>query len=329
MNPANRHSQQIEDQALTWANRLDGGELPPEDRVALDAWLARDSAHEWRLAHYRQFYAQLHGTLPAMAAAGMIAAEESVAPVLARRRWLGWGAAAAVAFTAGTIFWLMRPQTIATVAAQRATVTLADGSRVELNARTRLAVTMRRDSRRVRLERGEAAFTVTHDPARPFFVETAAGTVRVTGTVFDVRAAPSGKLEVTVVEGRVAVRPVDADGHEFPAPRALAAGDQLVFDPATAVVDVTRPAAIDDAVAWREGRVVFAGAPLREALERFAAYHQRNLSAAPEVADLPLGGRYTLDDLDQFLRSLEQALPVKVWRQGDGSVRIVGAPRAP
>lgn len=71
---------------------------------------------------------------------------------------------------------------------------------------------------------------------------------------------------------------------------------------------------------------MFLGAPLCEALARFAQYHVRAISAASEVACLVLGGRYTLNDVDLFLRLREQALPVRVWRQTDGSVRVVAAP---
>ena len=43
------------------------------------------------------------------------------------------------------------------------------------------------------LAAGEAFFQVAKDSARPFFVETAAGSVRVTGTQFNVRTAPAGQ----------------------------------------------------------------------------------------------------------------------------------------
>jgi transmembrane sensor len=329
MSPDKSTSLHLDDEAIAWATRLDGGNLSPAELATLDAWLARDSACRWRLAHYQQLFAQLHGTLPAMAAAGVLSLEETpAAPV---RRWgrLVVGVAMAAAVAAGAILWIKRPQEVFTDTAQRQSITLADGTRTDLNARTRLTVDLRRDRRLIRLEQGEAVFTVTKDPARPFFVETAAGTVRVTGTVFDVRAAPSGSLAVTVLEGRVLVQPVDADGRPVDAPPALLAGDQLNFDPATGSVQIGRPASVEDVVAWREGKVVFAGTPLREALERFADYHGRSITVAPEAAGLPLGGRYTLDDLDHFIVSLELALPVRVLRRGDGSLRVVAAPRAP
>ena len=315
----------MEDEALAWATRFDAGDLTPAELALLDAWLAADPAHGWRLAHYQQFYAQLHGTLPAMAAAGALPSASS--PVRARR-WLGVAAGLAAVLALAAVLWFRQPQQLATAPGQRQAVVLADGSRTDLNARTRLSVRLGRAQRTVRLEQGEAVFAVAKDPARPFFVETVAGTVRVTGTVFNVRLAPSAALEVTVLEGSVTVAPVDADGRELPAPPALAAGEQLIFDPATATVHRLRPAAIDDVVAWREGKVVFAGTLLADAVERFAAYHGREITVAAPAAALTLGGRYTLDDLDQFLASLAEALPVRVLRQPSGRINIV-AVRAP
>jgi ferric-dicitrate binding protein FerR (iron transport regulator) len=43
----------------------------------------------------------------------------------------------------------------------------------------------------------------------------------------------------------------------------------------------------------------------------------------PDAAAFSLGGRYSLDDLDGLLRSIERVLPVRILRRADGSVRIL------
>src|SRR5262249_21764622 len=68
MSAERQFSQRADDEALAWATRLDGGDLSPAELAVLDAWLATDPSHAWRLAACEQFYAQLHATLPAMAA---------------------------------------------------------------------------------------------------------------------------------------------------------------------------------------------------------------------------------------------------------------------
>ena len=305
-------AEHIEEEASLWAARIDGGDLSDRDRAELSAWLAADAEHRRVLAGYCRLSAQLEAQLgPA-----------EVPATAARRPWrmavggLLTAAAAVVliAMLAG------RPREIATQTGERQVIALDDGSRVELNARTSLAVEFRRDERRVRLARGEAWFGVAKNPARPFFVETPAGVVRVTGTEFDVRAARNERVEVTVLAGTVGVR---AAGAAAAAEAAVTPGHQAVLGGGQVVVRSLPEGAAQDSVAWRQGQTVFENTPLGEAIERFAAYHARTISVDPAVADLRLGGRYSLDDLHGLLESIESVLPVHVLHGTDGEVRIV------
>lgn len=309
-----------EEPALRWATRLDAGDLTGVETEELEAWLRADPTHEWRLAHYRQFYAKLHGTLPAMAAEGVLPRE----PVTRQRRH-GWLAVASMVamLVLGVAWWWQRPVEHFTLIGRRQTLVSADGTRVDLNASSELSVRFMRDRRIARLLRGEAAFQVSPDAKRPFFVETPTGTLQVTGTWFNVRLPSPDRMEVSVLEGRVEVQPVDQAGLRLPIPPTLTAGDQLHFNAATRELHRRRPAAIENVVAWREGKVVFQGTRLGDATEFFATYHGREITVARDVAALELGGRYTLDDLDQFLDSLTQALPVRILRQSSGRIDVV------
>jgi len=315
-----------DEQAALWAARLDGSTLTATDRAALDAWLAEDSTHRTLLSRYCQFSADLEQQLPALVAAGAVAMPAEAAP-RRRGRWLPWGAGAALAAAAAValVFGLGREQTqmenVATPTAMRQTLALADGSRVELNAQTSLRVAIDGRERRVRLASGEAFFAVRKDASRPFTVETPAGSVQVTGTQFNVRADSPAALEVTVVEGSVQARPEDAAGRAG-APVALAAGEQLSAGPGGVEVHALTPAALDDALAWREGQIVFNGVPLRLALARFARYHGRGISATADAAECRVSGRYSLNDIDGFFAALEEALPVRVTHSLNGTVQV-------
>jgi len=315
-----------EEQAALWAARLDGSTLTATDRAALDAWLAEDSAHRTLLSRYCQFSADLEQQLPALVAAGAVDMPADAAP-RRRGRWLPWGAGAALAAAAAIALMLTlnraptQTENLATPTAVRRTLALADGSRVELNAQTSLRVEIDGRERRVRLASGEAFFAVHKDASRPFTVETPAGSVRVTGTQFDVRAESPAALEVTVVEGSVQARPGDGAGRAG-APVALAAGEQLSAGPGGIAVHTLTPAALDDALAWRQGQIVFNGVPLRDALARFARYHGRGITATADAAECRVAGRYSLDDLDGFFAALEEALPVRVTRNLNGTVQV-------
>ncbi len=306
-------TERIEAEASLWAARIDGGSLSDGDRAALDAWLSADPEHGRVLDSYCELSAKLDAQLGS--------GEEP--PTGARRRWqmvLGAlaTAAAAVVFVA---LLTGRPRELATKTGERQDIALEDGSRVELNAQTSLAVSFRRDERRVKLALGEAWFSVSKDPKRPFVVEMPAGVVRVTGTEFDVREASGGETEVTVLTGTVHVRASDAAETDEP----LAPGDQAVMYNGRVTVRQLPDGAVQDVVAWRQGQTVFDNTPLGEAIERFTAYHARKITVDPSAAGLRLGGRFSLNDLDGMLESVESVLPVRVLRGQDGEVRIMAA----
>jgi transmembrane sensor len=316
----------VDAQAARWAARLDSGEFEAADRAELDAWLARDPVHRAALADYCQFSADLEDRLPHLVAAGRV-----TLPAASRRprrsfaAFAGIGLAAAVA----VVLYVTRPapqiENVATAVAQRHSHTLADGTRVELNAQTSLRFENTRTGRRVRLVGGEALFVVAKDAARPFVVETPAGTVRVTGTVFNLRTeSGTPALDVTVVEGSVQVRPGEAAAGEAAAnPVALGAGDHLSARRGRVTVNALSPAALADTLAWRNGRIVFHDAPLAEVAARFAHYHGRSITVDGALAAETLGGRYSLDDLGGFLAALEVSLPVKVRTDLSGAITLV------
>ena len=259
-----------------------------------------------------------------------------------RRRRLLSGGVALLAF-AGALLWAVpyvrHTATVETVAARRQTLALADGSQAELNARTSLHTDFRYGRRLVRLDRGEAFFAVAKDPEHPFLVETPTGTIRVTGTQFNVRLAETGATEVTLLEGSITVGaglPRDASpsnselrtsNSELRTPIsearsiALSPGQQL--NTAHAAARTLTPTEIENTLAWRTGRLALDGLTLAEAASRLAAYHGLRIEVAPDVAALRPGGTYPVDDLDAFLRAFESALTVKVLPRGDGSYRII------
>ncbi len=321
-------SPSAEDQAALWAARLDGSTLDAADRIALDAWLAENPAHRTLLSGYCQFSADLELQIPALVAAGSVALPAAKKAPRSNLVWFPRLALAAAAALVVVGVWFAhsanRFETVASSVGQRQTITLADGTRVELDARTSLQVGMSRSERRVRLSEGEAFFTVSKDPARPFTVETPNGSVRVTGTVFNVRTATAASLDVTVVEGSVQVRPEHLGGPASAEPVALRAGDHLTASAKGVSVQPLSASARDETLAWRQGQIVFHDVPIPEALARFARYHARTLTPTPAViaANRHVGGRYALDDLEGFLTELATTQHVTVQHGAGGTVRV-------
>jgi len=317
-----------DEQASLWAARLDGGPLSPADRAELDAWLAADSGHAALLARYTDFSADLELALPELAAAGLL--PRAAAPAR-RPSWAAWklavGGLSAAALVAA--FWVVRsvprPESISAPAGERRSFTLADGSRVELNANTSVQVENGRGERRVRLANGEAFFEVSKDKTRPFIVETPAGSVRVTGTKFSVLTESPSQLEVTVLEGSVQVRTGASAAAQAADPgNTLHHGAQLVAEADGVVgLNALTDEGLEDALAWRHGQIVCNGlTPLSTVLARFAHYHGKVITATAGAAALHPGSIYNLEDLDGFFADLGQTLKVRVAHQPDGSIRV-------
>jgi transmembrane sensor len=108
--------------------------------------------------------------------------------------------------TASLLAWLAVQwhSTYATDIGERRSITLEDGSTIDLNARSKVRVRFSNGERDVELLEGQALFGVAKDKARPFIVRSGIAVVRAVGTQFDVYRKRSGTT-VTVVEGRVAV----------------------------------------------------------------------------------------------------------------------------
>lgn len=326
MNDASSNdTRRADEEAALWAAKIDGSSLTASDRTELDRWLAASPTHRSLLSQYCQFSADLEQQLPALVLSGGVKLPEA-AP---RRRswrglWLAGSLAAAAAVAVGV--WVAHPpaatQTVATSVAERKTLKLSDGTQVELNARTNLLVDLSRTERHIRMADGEAFFTVAKDKSRPFIIDTPAGSVRVTGTVFDVRADTPTTLGVTVVEGSVQVTPCDPASGQASAPVQLRATDQLTAIGRSVSTRSVSESELDDALAWRRGEAVFEGTPLAEALTRFARYHGLTITASPDVAKLRVGGRYTLDNVDAFLTAIEAVLPVRVSRESSGAILV-------
>lgn len=326
---ASKYDAAAEDQAALWAAKIDGASMGAEDHAALQAWLAQHPSHRVLLTQYCQFSTDLEQLLPQLVFSGDVTLPTQDTPASkpsrARLYWLAGTLAAAAAVVVGirTAMPSHVTEAYATSVAERRTLKLADGSVVELNARTSLLVELGSTQRHVRMADGEAFFTVAKDKSRPFIVETPAGAVRVTGTVFAVQAENATNLAVTVEEGSVQVTPC-ATASLSTQPVALRAHDQLVASgAATCSVHRLSDAELEDALAWRHGEAVFEGTPLAAALGRFSRYHGRAIAVAPDVATLTVGGRYNLDNLEGFLTDIQSLLPVHVSvDQSSGAITV-------
>ena len=299
-------------QAAAWIARLQRAEAGEADGVEFDAWLDAEPGNR---AAYRQALELWHGFDDSAEAVldELETRSRRARPVMVlSRRWVvgAGGAAAAAALAAAVLPTLMAgptTQTYQTATGEHRKVTLADGSVLDLNAETRLSVTLARAERRVVLAEGEAIFDVAHDARRPFTVAAAGRVVRVVGTQFDVRHR-AGELTVTVAQGRVQVQPQaeDTNARSF----TLNPGQRLAVDRSGAA----QLAAVDpqETFSWRSGRLVYRDQPLGDVVADLNRQFTDQIEIAdPDLAKIPITGVIVLDDAHSVADRLALMLPVR------------------
>ncbi|MDD5241774.1 MAG: FecR family protein [Sulfuricella sp.] len=310
-------------QAARWVARRHGGEHSSEDQQAFLRWLNTNEANRKAFEEAEALWQQLGGLDAvtdrqlAEARAYLLQARRRPVP----RRALAFTVAASLmAALVWSADWLsyLDDQIYRTAQGERKTVTLADGSRLDLNTNTELAVHLSRRGRELKLLRGEAVFTVAHGDTRPFEVFAGNGRVRDIGTQFDVRTH-TDRISVAVLEGTVEV-----SGRDSGIAQTLRQGQQLSYSLAG---DATPVTLIDTAAAaaWREGRLAFNSQPLAEILAELGRYHSATvIVTSSQILNTKVSGSIPIDDFGLALRTLAATLPARLTQTGPQSWRIDG-----
>jgi len=307
------------DSAATWVVRLEADGFGDAEALAFDAWLfgsvENAEAFDTALATSQSFAAAARHVAQGISARRV---ERPRGPD--RRQVLGGvGIAAAavfVAFVAPQYLTTTQTTTYVTARGEQKAIALADGSRVDLNAGTRMTVTLARDTRSVRLYEGQAVFDVSHDAKRPFTVAAGDSLVRVVGTQFDVRQR-DGKLSVTVARGAVEVRPQDgATGGSY----RLRPGQRLERIEGAAETQVAAVEA-DEELSWRYGRMVYRDRPLSDVIVDLNQQWTIPVRIEdPLLATTPVSGVLILDNQDAVIRRLALLVPIRAVRSDAGII---------
>ncbi len=199
------------------------------------------------------------------------------------------------------------------------TITLADGSRIQLDVDTRVAVRLTAKQRQIMLEDGRALFDVAHDSSRPFTVAASTFKTTALGTRFQVERR-EGSVLVTLAEGSVAV---DSEGTNHVWQERLRPGEQLAM---TVASGARNKQAIDPSVAtsWSRGRLQFRDTPLAAAVDEINRYATKKVRLGdPSLADLPIAGNFIAGDSDLIVDALAAVLPLRVVDGGDKEIILV------
>jgi ferric-dicitrate binding protein FerR (iron transport regulator) len=277
-------------------------------------------------------------------AAGDTVEDQPEPKVITGFRW-GWAAAAAVLlFAFAGVFYTLNkkaaPQLLSSVLRQvqvplGATrhLVLADGTKVTLNAGSTFTYPDNFDkgTRDVSLA-GEGFFEVTKNPKHPFLVHTNKLTVRVLGTVFNVKAYNNDKtIETTLLKGKVQVQLTNNPEKTIilipnekltvvnqPATKALAANNpkQVKIEYQVAALPDVKPEEVKE-TAWLDNRILFTNDPFEDVAKQIERKY--NVQVVFESADLKneqISGLLDKESLQTAMQIMAQTTRFKYRFEG-------------
>lgn len=343
--------------AAEWCMAHVDGEMEGETLARFEAWLAvpeneatfRESVEIWRALEEAADSAEL---IRMRTAALTSFSEANSERWMGRvsRQWRGRYAIAAcmLAIIAGTFTILHsdRPTPPASVVAiaptaesyqtgigERRLAVLTDGSKLSLDAGTRVLVSMRGNLRQLTLLSGRARFDVAKDASRPFIVYAADRAILALGTSFSVELVDH-KVRVVLVEGRVSVvdkvsvgsSPDDVDriASLVRASRIVAPGEELVTSASGAAI-AERVAAVDVArsLSWESGQVLFDDTDLVTAAARVNRYSKTQVLLGDFAATHgKVSGVFTQGDAESFAEAAAVLNDLTIVRSSD-NLRLV------
>jgi ferric-dicitrate binding protein FerR (iron transport regulator) len=182
--------------------------------------------------------------------------------------------------------------------AVKSEIALPDGSKVWLNAESRLTYPKSfsgMSTRHVYLT-GEAYFDVTENKSQPFIVETSNLQIKVLGTVFNVKSYEGEKnIETTLVKGSVLIEGTAADPDLKPI--LLKEDERATYSRESGKISLAT-VQTDAITSWTAGKLVFINRPFSEiktALERrygveIVVENEKNLNCrfSTTIQDAPM-----------------------------------------
>lgn len=292
----------VRDEALAWFVRINSGDATLADHRELATWLAINPLHRQEYENLANVWSDADRIRDPRLQLG---APVIAASALTRRLFLG---GAALGIAAGAFALNGIPDIIAsdhyTGTAELKSLTLADGSLVDLDADSALSVDFTPSARRFVLQRGRAFFTVAKDTHRPFIVEAGEGSATALGTQFVVHMTDD-TVVVAVQESAVSVAPARGSNDT-----RIEAGESVSYQ-AGALSEI-RKETLAMETAWRRGKLIFEDQPLRRVIADVNRYRSGTIRIVDRsLLDLRVSGVFDISNPDGVLEAIIGTLPVK------------------
>ncbi len=202
--------------------------------------------------------------------------------------------------------------TVETIAGEKSTVTLPDGTTVFLNSETQISYPehFSEKNRTVELE-GEAFFDVSHNSAKPFIVSAGDISIRVLGTTFNLRAfADEETISTTLVEGKVRIEKENEKEQTVLAD--LNPSERAVFSKNNNKITVSYETNLNKFIGWKEGKLVLDNAPVEVVVKKLEAwFNVKIIVKGEQLKKTRFTMTFTDETIEEVLKLLALSYPVQ------------------
>ena len=324
---------QVQIEAASWIAQLDNGKLSALDKLALAEWMARSPRHKQVLTHLTKIWGGIDLVFD-----DVIIPETKVSFWRVVRSWIWVRPAHFITSVTASLAMLLLVSFVVTAnlktqlpenfqvyqaaKGNNASHDLSDGSILHLNTDTLVEVKFTKNTRILRLLRGEAYFEVAKDSSRPFHVYAGESRVAAIGTAFSVKLHGE-RVDVIVREGKVRFdRVEDINGKslveveksvKIDTPVFMEAGQSMEFEESIQKVVQVDETFLDKNLAWQRGEMIFSGESLETVVDEMNRYSAKTIVISDrDLRSELVSGTFKSDDIPAILDAFEFTMGISV-----------------
>ncbi len=189
-------------------------------------------------------------------------------------------------------------------------IILPDGSKIVLDVKSSIKVSMYQDKREVHFLKGKALFTVAKDKNRPFIIHSLNTQIEVIGTQFEVSKIKE-QTQVNVKEGIVKI----SQTYSSKAAKIitlLTKAQTISINKAGKVLNFSNTN-VNTIATWEKGYLLFNQTSLKEAINTFSRYSSKTILLENDtVRNTQITGKFSTQEFDKFLNALPKIYALKI-----------------
>ncbi len=325
--------EQIQEQACLWISRMDRGLSSIEQRE-LVVWCNQNTANHSTLLEMASYWDdvsvlnELSGLFPLEKtkksnnkyAAIALAASIAIISLLSTNALID---RSFLPFLPSLQEQALTPtQTLQTLISEQNSLTMSDGTHIQLNTNSIVEIAYTSSFRQLTLVQGEARFDVAKDKSRPFTVTSGEKSFTALGTIFNVQKNDDREMELMVTEGRVLITKstealevikqtlltTNENTKKSELPGLLVVSGEKAVIAKHEEIPVKRVSLdqVQRDLAWQQGMLIFDGEPLSKALSEISRYTSSRFEVTdPQISQVKVSGYFKANDIDGLLASLK------------------------